>query len=398
MPDEQRTERGSPKRHEQARERGQVPRSRELPSALTLLGVAAFLHTGLVGGMAIWRGLFRNVLVFSSHGDIASIAPLVNALASSTVRWAAPPIALAWVVSAIGLLAQGGFVFAPQAFEPQWGRLNPGNNLGRIFSAAGLSPLLKSLIPASFLLYFAFSIIARNWDMAVHSSLMGLAAALHWMGDVLYEFAWKGGLVLLVWSGFDYGLQRWNFERSLRMTKQETRDESKNSEGNPATKRRIRRKQRDMRRRQMLNQVARATVVITNPDEFAVALEYIPGKMAAPLVLAKGRGEFAQKIKREARWHAVPIVENKPLAQVLYRTVEVGGTIPAKLFTAVAEVLAFIYRAQARAKADAAAKGGAAAKAAATPGPANSGQASPGQAPPGQAIPEQSNPGRAPRQ
>jgi flagellar biosynthetic protein FlhB len=111
---------------------------------------------------------------------------------------------------------------------------------------------------------------------------------------------------------------------------------------------------REMRRKQMLNQVARATVVITNPDEFAVALEYIPEKMAAPLVLAKGRGELAQKIKREARWHEIPIVENRPLAQALYRTVEVGGTIPAKLYTAVAEVLAFIYRAQTRMRAEAA--------------------------------------------
>jgi flagellar biosynthetic protein FlhB len=179
---------------------------------------------------------------------------------------------------------------------------------------------------------------------------------LSWLAQVLYEFSWKGGMVLLVWAGADYALQSANYERSMRMSKQEIRDEHRDLEGNPATKRRIKRRFREMRRKKMMRQVARATVVITNPDEFAVALEYVPAKMAAPLVLAKGRGELAQKIKREARWYEVPIIENKLLAQALYRTVEVGGTIPAKLYTAVAEVLAFIYRAQAKARAEAQAK------------------------------------------
>jgi len=283
------------------------------------------------------------------------------------VRWAAPPLVLAWCVAAFGLFVQGGFVFAPAAFEPNWTRFNPVNNLSRIFSVAGLSPMLKSLIPASFLLYIAATIISREWLALIHSSQMGLGQALDWLGVLLYEFAWKGGMVLLVWSGADYGIQKWNYERSLRMSKQEIRDEFKDTEGNPAIRGRIRRRRGELRRRLMMKQVSRATVVITNPDHFAVALQYIPEKMAAPVVLAKGRGIIAERIKREARWHEVPIVENPPLARVLYRTVEIGTSIPGKLYVAVAEVLALIYRAQAQAKAQADAK----ARGATAPNPAN---------------------------
>jgi len=355
MPGEDRSERATPRRRQQARERGQVVRSRELPSALTLLAVAMLFRWGQSGWVVVWRDLLRHLLDATSHGNLASLASVVNLTAWGALRWAGPPLALAWCISAFGLLAQGGLVVSPLALQPNLSRLNPFNNITRIFSVGGLSPLLKSLIPLGFLVYLSVTIMTREWIPLIHSSHMGLMAALTWHFGVLYEFAWKGGLILLVWSAIDYGLQHWNYERSLRMSRQEVKDEYKNLEGNPATRGRIRRRQREMRRRTMLRQVARATVVITNPDEFAVALEYIPEKMPAPLVLAKGRGLLAQTIKREARWHEVPIIENPPLAQALYRTVEVGGSIPAKLYAAVAEVLAFIYRAQTRMRAEKAA-------------------------------------------
>lgn len=366
MADEQRTERATPKRREKAREQGQLVRSRELPSALTLLSVAALLRFGQTGWISSWRELFRNLLAASSKPEIASIMPILNSTGTSAMRWAAPPLSLAWTIAAFALFLQGGFVFAPAAFQPNWTRFNPVNNLGRVFSVGGLSPMLKSLIPASSLLYIAAVIISREWMALIHSSQMGLSPALDWLAALLYEFAWKGGLVLLLWSGADYGMQKWNYERSLRMSKQEIRDEFKDTEGNPAIRGRIRRRRGELRRRLMMKQVTRATVIITNPDHFAVALQYIPEKMAAPIVLAKGRGILAEKIKREARWHEIPIVENPPLARTLYRTVEIGASIPAKLYVAVAEVLAFIYRAQAqaraRADAEARAKNGASSK------------------------------------
>jgi flagellar biosynthetic protein FlhB len=355
MPGEDRSERATPRRRRQARERGQLVRSRELPSALTLLAVVLLLRWAQGDWVPFWRDLLRHLLDATSHGDIASLAPVENWTAWGVLRWTAPPLAMAWCISAFGLLAQGGFVVSPLALELKWARLNPASNISRIFSIGGLSPLLKSLIPLGFIVCLSVTIMKREWLQLIHSSHMGLMAALSWLFGLLYEFAFKGGIILLIWSAVDYGLQRWNYERSLRMSRQEVKDEFKDMEGNPATRGRIRRLQREMRRRTMLRQVARATVVITNPDEFAVALEYVPEKMPAPIVLAKGRDLLAQAIKREARWHEVPIIENPPLAQALYRTVEVGGTIPAKLYAAVAEVLAFIYRAQTRMRSEKAA-------------------------------------------
>jgi flagellar biosynthetic protein FlhB len=373
MADEQRTERATPKRREKALERGQLVRSRELPSALTLLAVASLLRWGNRGFLPVWRDLLRHLLTSGSRADLSSVASILAWTAWGTARWVFPPFAVAWGVSAMGLVTQGGFVFTPLAFEPKWERLNPVNNMSRIFSLGALSTLLKSLVPVGVLLYLAGGILSRDWMQLTHTSQMGLPTALSWLVAVLYEFSWKGGMVLLVWAAVDYALQRANYERSLRMSKQEIRDEHRDLEGNPATKGRIKRRFREMRRRKIMRQVARATVVITNPDEFAVALEYVPEKMPAPLVLAKGRGELAQKIKREARWYEVPIIENKPLAQALYRTVEVGAFIPAKLYTAVAEVLAFIYRAQAKARAEAVAKSNAAGSAGGPPPSSNSG-------------------------
>lgn len=352
MADEDKSQPGSPKRREKARERGQVVRSRELPSALALLVVALVLRWGQSGWVPVWRDLLRHLLAASGRSDMRMVTPLLNWTAWGVIRWSAPAMAAAWGIALFGMVAQTGFVFSPKAIELSFSRFNPVNNVSRIFSFGGLSPLLKSLIPLAFLAYLGASILLREWHQVLHSSQRGLRGEMTWLFVLLYEFSWKGGMVLLTWSGVDYALQKINYERSLRMSKQELREEGKDAEGNPQTKSRIKRKRREMRRKQMLQRVARATVVITNPTEYAVALEYIPEKMGAPLVVAKGRGLLAQKIKREARWYEIPIMENVALAQALYRTVEVGDTIPAKLYTAVAEVLAFIYRAQANLRAE----------------------------------------------
>ena len=167
---------------------------------------------------------------------------------------------------------------------------------------------------------------------------------------MLFALAWQSGLVLLAWSAVDYILQRQTFEKSLRMTKQEVRQENKDNEGNPQVKGRIKRLRREIMRQLAAENVQRATAVITNPTHYAVALEYRPATMAAPVVVAKGRNLIAVKIKELARWHEVPIVENPPLAQALYKAAEVDQMIPPNLYAAVAEILAFLYRAQTRMK------------------------------------------------
>jgi flagellar biosynthetic protein FlhB len=245
-----------------------------------------------------------------------------------------------------GVVAQGGFVLAPTALALNPQKLNPANNLSRLLSLNSLRGLLKSLLPAAYLVYLGFTLISGEWSKILGACFLTPRASSTWLFGLAYGLAWKAGLVFAVWFLFDYMFERLSYERQLRMSRQEIRDEAKETEGHPMVRSRIRRLQRQMRRRRMLKDVARATVVVTNPTEYAVALEYRVEEMPAPVVVAKGMRLLAQRIKREANWHGIPIIENPPLAQALYRTVEVGQAIPAKLYAAVAEILAFIYRLQ----------------------------------------------------
>jgi flagellar biosynthetic protein FlhB len=194
----------------------------------------------------------------------------------------------------------------------------------------------------------AVTILTSHWGEIGTLSFVPAKIAFLRLLALMFEMMWKGGLIFALWSAADFFLEKFSFERQLRMSKQEIKEEHKEMEGNPAVRGRIRRLQRQMRKRRMIRNVADATVVVTNPTHFAVALRYVPAEMEAPVVLAKGQNLLAQIIRQQAVWHGVPIVENPPLAQALYRMVEVGQSIPAKLYAAVAEILAFIYRMQAK--------------------------------------------------
>lgn len=346
MADEGRTEQATPRRRQRARREGEVPRSREFPAALALMTLVLFLWWYPQNWKDDWRNLLERSLASATHSDMAEGTPVLNWVAWRVCVWAAPAMALAWLAALAGSFALGGFVAAPAALAPKPQRLNPANNLQKLFSLNGLQGLLKSLVPSAFVLYITLAIMVRDWDQTLQMCRVGIRSSVGWILGRIFEISWKGGLVFILWSGFDVLISRLNFERQLRMTRQEVREDFKETEGHPAIRGRIRRLQREMRRRRMLRDVARATVVVTNPSEYAVALEYKPETMAAPVVVAKGRNLLAQRIKREARWHGIPVVENPPLAQALYRATEVGQSIPAKLYTAVAEILAFIYRTQ----------------------------------------------------
>ncbi len=347
MAQDDKTEQATPRRQQKAREKGQVARSRELAGAL--VGFAGLLLTLWVSRAELytWRGDFRRWTGFASESDFDPSTPVLNWAAMAALHWILAPLALVWVLAAVSSLAQGGFVFSAEALSPKPERLSPGKKLGQLFSIAGLSAPAKSLIPFSVLVYVGSSVFVRDWGLLLHAGSFppGRTGAVAY--ELAFEICWKSTLVLLVWAAVDYLLQRQKLSRDLRMSKQEIRQEYKESEGNPSVKARIRRLQRQVRRRRMLKDVERASVVITNPTHFAVALEYRT-EMAAPVVLAKGCNALAQLIKQAARWHEIPLVENRELAQALYRSVEVGQTIPAKLYAAVAEILAVVYRAQMR--------------------------------------------------
>ena len=343
-----RTEKATPRRREKAQEKGQILRSRDLVSTMTLLSVVFMLawHPELWIGR--WQSYFVRVLNASIASDWTEYSPVLAWTALTAAQWVAPIFAVALGVAVAGTLAQGGLIIAAEALVPDVERLNPVRNIQQLFSLAGLSRVLRSFLPSGAILYLALRLIVNEAPIILHSARLHSRASLALMGRLCFDIAWQSGLVLFVWSGVDYLFQRQTFEKSLRMTKQEVRQENKDTEGSPQIKGRIRRLRREILRRSLNKDVQRATAVVTNPTHYAVALEYRPATMAAPVVVTKGRNLIALKIKELARWHEIPIVENPPLAQALYKAAEVGQMIPPKLYAAVAEILAFLYRAQSR--------------------------------------------------
>jgi flagellar biosynthesis protein FlhB len=359
-----RTERATPKRRTKAAEEGQVLRSRDLVATITLLAVVFVLAWHPQMWIGRWQTYFARVLDSSIRSDWAGGG--TEALGWTTLavaQWIAPIFGVAFVAAVASTLAQGGFNFTARPLSPNWARLNPVSNIQHLFTLAVLSRLLRSLIPAGAIFYLAFRLLVKDAPVMLHAARLPSRSALAILGNISYTLAWQSGMVLLAWSAVDYVLQRQTFEKSLRMTKQEVRQENKDNEGNPLVKGRVRRLRREMMRRSLQKKMQQATAVITNPTHYAVALEYRPATMAAPVVVAKGRNLIAQKIKELARWNEVPIVENPPLAQALYKAAEVDQMIPPNLYAAVAEILAFLYRAQMRMQAAAVRRGAAAAAA-----------------------------------
>jgi flagellar biosynthetic protein FlhB len=262
------------------------------------------------------------------------------------MTWIVPILLAAMALSLLTGLAQGGVNIAPEALALKFDRFNPVTRLGQIFSPVGMSNLLKSLLPFTAILWITLNAILTHWGSMVGASSLGLRPFASLVGSMVLELTWKSGLVLMAWSAVDFVLVLRKMETDMKMTKQEVREEFKETDGNPVIKSRIHQLQRAMRRKHSLKAAATATVIVTNPTHFAVALRY-EADMPAPVVVAKGKNLLAEKIKQLARDNGIMLVENKPLAQALYKSVEVGDSIPAKLYQAVAEILAMVFRAQA---------------------------------------------------
>jgi flagellar biosynthetic protein FlhB len=346
MADSSKTEQATPKRQNKAREQGQVARSRELPGVFALAGVAGMTLLIAPTSITHWTTFYRNAFSVALSGNFESNGPLFFWSWVEVMRWLVPILLAAMMLSALSGVAQGGINFAPEALALKFERFNPASKLGQIFSPVGLSNLLKSLLPFGVMLWIAIGAVRTNWETMVHASDLGLRVFAGFVGSMIYEFTWKAGLVLLAWSAVDYTLTVMKMSSDMKMTKQEVREEHKETDGNPVIKSRIHRLRRAMRRRQSLKAAATATVVVTNPTHYAVALRY-ETDMPAPVVVAKGQNLLAEKIKQLARDSGIMLVENRSLAQALYKSVEVGDSIPAKLYQAVAEILAMVFRAEA---------------------------------------------------
>lgn len=345
----EKTEKPSAKRLHDAREKGNVPRSTDLVAAVSLLAVTTVLaRTGGAGVARLQAYLAEGLRQMGdrAHTTVTpeSLAVLARHDGIVLALVVAPVMAVAAFTGLAGNLVQSGWVFAPEKLSPDLSRLSPAAGFARFAPSQAGVTVLKSTIAVAIISATLWSLgeaaMADTPRLAWMSP--GAAAVAAW--DWIWRLLIRGGIALFLLSGADMGWQWWRYYQSLKMSKQELRDEAKASDGNPEIKARVRRIQREMTRRRMLAAVKDATVVVTNPTHFAVALQYQRGAMMAPIVVAKGADHVAAKIRELAREHGVPIVENKPLAQALFKGTEVGDVIPAELFGAVAEVLAYLVR------------------------------------------------------
>jgi flagellar biosynthesis protein FlhB len=344
MPGE-RTEQATQNRRDKARREGDILHSRELSAAAgTLAGVIALGALGS-GLLIAWRKTFASFLSLGTESCWESdrIAVTLNSLRGLMLAvFTAPMLTMAAVAAAalgMGLVQTGGIHFHAGAIGFKLDRINPVANAKNLFSLRAAARLGKSLIPAALLAVFAVQRMGRQLAIPVFST-----ARLEAIGSDVYGLLLATAWLFFGWSAVDFAVEWQSRESRLKMSKQDLRDEFKETEGNPQIRSRIRGLQRQMRRVQVKNDVAKAAVVLTNPTHFAVALSFDFTSMEAPRVLAKGRNLLAEEIKAEARWAGVPIVENPPLARSLYRSVEVGTAIPAELYAAVAAILAYLYR------------------------------------------------------
>jgi flagellar biosynthetic protein FlhB len=345
----ERTEQPTAKRVKDARERGQVARSADLSGAIALVGITlalAWLGTDVAAATAdrLMNGL-------NGIADLARHDVGVNAL--TTLFWedawllgrlAGPLALIAMAASLLTSVAQVGWSFSPKALHLNWERLSPAQGFRRLSPSFSGTELVKAVIGLAAVGSVGYSVLYTFYGEAPRLMAMTPAQSSAYAWDRFWQLLWQASLALVLLAAGDYGVQYWRWYQQQKMTRQEVRDEARMQDGNPEIKSRVRRVQREMVRKRMLTAVKTATVVVTNPTHYAVALEYRREQMVAPMVVAKGQDELAARIRAIAREHNVPIVENVMLARALHATAEVGDVIPAPLFGAVAEVLAYLVR------------------------------------------------------
>lgn len=342
----EKTEEPTQRKKEESRKKGQVAKSAELSSVFVILAAFVALKTSgsyMYGKLA---GYMRHIFgELNVRGDfsIESIQWVILNAGIVFLETVMPVLLAVLVVSVTVSFLQVGFNFAPELIMPQFSRLNPISGFGRIFSKRSVVELLKSLLKITVVGYFIYRYL-REETIRIPALMMSeLESSFAVLAAIIYDLAFQIALVILVLAILDYGYQWWEHMQNLKMSKQEVKEEMKQTEGNPQIKGKIREKQRAMAMRRMMSEVPKADVVITNPTHFAVAIKYETG-MEAPVVIAKGSDFIAQRIREIAKENDVTIVENKPLAQALFKNAEIGDLIPPDLYKAVAEVLAYVYR------------------------------------------------------
>lgn len=344
---DQKTEDASTKRKGQSEERGQFAQSREFTSAFVLLScIMAFSISGQQSTrkmMGAWQILFTQAHLprFSPEEMQALLIWSVTKMGEILA-----PTLLSIMIGGIiaNLIQTGGLKFSLHPLQPQFSKLDPIKGFGRIMSKNGLMELFKSIFKISVVSIVVYITVKSRFNEIPSMSEFSIAQIMSFMGEMGLLLMIRVLLVMIFLGAIDYMFQKVTFTQNMRMSKQEVKDERKESEGDPIIKQRIRSAQLQMARKRMMASVPKADVVVTNPTHISVAIKYDSSQHDVPVVVAKGMGHIAAKIREVAKEHGIPLVEDKPLARTLYSTVEIGQYIPATLYKAIAEILAYVYR------------------------------------------------------
>lgn len=342
------TEKATPKRKREARQRGQVPRSHDIGGSAIFLAIVIALHAGFLAAIDAGAQAFMVALGNAGSHDELTIRSIGGLFLRSIMPYT-PLLAMAFgagvILAVIANVLQFGLLFSPQLIVPKFSKLNPGSGLKRIFfSPQTLVQLAKQLLKLAIVVMICWFGVKDNLTMLyalAHASPHDIIVTVE---GVVYGIGVKVGMLLLALGLADYVWEKRRLDQSLKMTKTEVKDEHKQSEGNPEAKQALRNRQRQMARKRMMAAVPKATVVVTNPTHYAVALMWDDLKMDAPVLVAKGADLIAKHIRELAKEHDVPILENPPLARTLYAKVELDSPVPPDLYSAVAQVIAFVYK------------------------------------------------------
>ncbi len=335
---QEKTERATPRKKQKAREKGQVARSKDLTSMVTMSGILMIFYFAgelFFSNMAGMTGAILSLKYGTDPLHVSRIAIMQG------VKIIAPFFLVSIILAIFASLMQDGIVFKPLKIE--WGKLNPLEGLKRIFSVKGLTELLKSVLKFTIGGWLVYYIVKKDVEVLPSLSAMEIHEMVRVSGKLVMDAVIIAFAYYMIIAVIGYLIDKWHHEKSLRMTKQEIKEEAKESEGDPLIKSRIKSAQREAARKRMMREVPSATVVITNPTHLAVAIKYEDKGMPAPRVVAKGAGIIAARIKEIATRHGVPIVEDKPLARALFK-VELNAFIPEGLYVAIARVLAYVYK------------------------------------------------------
>ncbi|OPY11161.1 MAG: Flagellar biosynthetic protein FlhB [Syntrophus sp. PtaB.Bin001] len=343
--DQERTEEATPKRREEARDQGQVAKSREVASVAILSACLIYFYFGADSFIHQLMDFMKNSFTELRNTTVTAenIQSILFSCGFRVLYLMAPLMLTICIASILANVAQVGFKITPKAIEPKFSKIDPIKGFGRLFSRQSLVELIKSILKMCIIGFVAYLTVKRELAGIIPLVNQSTWSIVSYIAKTSFKILLTTCWVLIILAVMDYLYQKWDHEKNLKMSRQEIKDENKQTEGDPIIKARIRRLQREMARKRMMANVPKADVIITNPTHLAIALKYDQDTMAAPTVVAKGAGYVAEKIRELAKESGIPLVENKPLAQVLYKMVEVSETIPDSLYKAVAEILAYVY-------------------------------------------------------